>query len=285
MMFGPEALAARGGLAEVEGAGGFGATGGLHLPPETPPVGNNLAGHHTPLIETHPPASSDSFTGHPPPGTGQYSPAPTGGHSVHLVPPGEGELAPAPAGEVSRPHPSPLPNELTETHHVPAVTHISTESGGTGAWNHDLNNPQPNTHYTVDTRFSYNTDDLHRSTDASGSLDFGNPSDRNAYQQGIAGGADRLPGDHGGHIFGAQFGGPGEAINITAMDGTINKSSYAALENEWKSLMQQGYNVDVDVQIEYPDNSMRPSRYVVNTIVDGKLIGTRFFDNYGGGAQ
>ena len=45
------------------------------------------------------------------------------------------------------------------------------------------------------------------------------------------------------------------------------------------------YLKTVDVQIEYPDNSMRPSRYVVNTIVDGKLIGTRFFDNYGGGAQ
>ncbi|WP_241011009.1 DNA/RNA non-specific endonuclease [Mycobacterium camsae] len=178
--------------------------------------------------------------------------------------------------------PSPPHSDAAVAHAPPGdgLIHISAESGGTGAWNPDLNNPQPNTHYTVDNRFSYNTDDLHRSTDASGSLEFGSPSDRNAYQQGIAGGTDRLPGDHGGHIFGAQFGGPGEAINITAMDGTVNKSSYAALENEWKSLLKQGHNVDVDVQIEYPDNSMRPSRYVVNTIVDGKLVGTRFFDNY-----
>jgi hypothetical protein len=78
---------------------------------------------------------------------------------------------------------------------------------------------------------------------------------------------------------GAQFGGPGEAINITAMDGTVNISSYAALENEWKSLLKQGHHVD-GMQIQYPDNSMRPSRYVVNTIVDGKLAGTKFFDNY-----
>lgn len=48
---------------------------------------------------------------------------------------------------------------------------------------------------------------------------------------------------------------------------------------KWKSLLKQGHDVDVDVQIEYPDNSMRPSRYVVNTIVVGKLVGTRFFDN------
>ncbi|CPU62653.1 Uncharacterised protein [Mycobacteroides abscessus] len=163
--------------------------------------------------------------------------------------------------------------------HAPDLNHVSTESGGPGGWNQELNKPAPNTYYNVDDRFQYTTDGLHRSTDAHGTLELGNPGERNGYQQGIAGGPDRLPDDHGGHIFGTQFGGPGEAINITAMQDKLNLMGYAGLENEWKSLLQQGHKVDVDVRISYPGDSMRPSRYAVDTIVDGKLAGTRYFEN------
>lgn len=192
--------------------------------------------------------------------------APSGGHSSGEIGPFTGEHS----GTIG---------DHGGTAHAPDLNHVSTESGGSGGWNQELNKPAPNTYYNVDDRFQYTTDGLHRSTDAHGTLELGNPGERNGYQQGIAGGPDRLPDDHGGHIFGTQFGGPGEAINITAMQDKLNLMGYAGLENEWKSLLQQGHKVDVDVRISYPGDSMRPSRYAVDTIVDGKLAGTRYFEN------
>lgn len=192
--------------------------------------------------------------------------APSGGHSSGEIGPFTGEHS----GTIG---------DHGGTAHAPDLNHVSTESGGPGGWNQELNKPAPNTYYNVDDRFQYTTDGLHRSTDAHGTLELGNPGERNGYQQGIAGGPDRLPDDHGGHIFGTQFGGPGEAINITAMQDKLNLMGYAGLENEWKSLLQQGHKVDVDVRISYPGDSMRPSRYAVDTIVDGKLAGTRYFEN------
>lgn len=168
-------------------------------------------------------------------------------------------------------------------HHMDAPDaghhHVDVNSGGTGAWNYELNHPQPNTHYTVDNRFQYTTDHLARPHDMEANLNLGEHGDRSSYQQRIAGGDDRLPDDHGGHIFGSQFGGPGEAINLTAMSNQINLIGYAGLESEWKNLLQQGYSVDVKVNIDYPGDSMRPDAYFVKTYVDGKLYSTREFDN------
>ncbi|MDO3315716.1 Uncharacterised protein [Mycobacteroides abscessus subsp. abscessus] len=192
--------------------------------------------------------------------------APSGGHSSGEIGPFTGEHS----GTIGD-HGGPS--------HAPDLNHVSTESGGTGAWNHDLNNPEPNTHYNVDNRFEFTTDDAKRSTEMHGSLDLDNPSDRNGYRQSIAGGDDRLPGDHGGHIFGRQFGGPGEAINLTAMDGTLNRVGYANLENEWRTLIQQGHQVEVKVNVTYPGNSMRPDMYEVHTFVDGKLDSVKFLEN------
>ncbi len=49
---------------------------------------------------------------------------------------------------------------------------------------------------------------------------------RNRREQAAAGGPDRLAGDHGGHIFGTLFGGPGERVNINAMASKINQGAY-----------------------------------------------------------
>jgi hypothetical protein len=199
-------------------------------------------------------------------GTLAHDPPPVAPHAPADLPPTSGHGAIGHSGDGGSAH----PGDLNQVH---------AEPGSKGAWNYDLNNPQPDTLYNVGDRFTYTTDDLSRSTDAHGSLNLGDPAERNGYQQGIAGGADRLPDDHGGHIFGSQFGGPGEAINITAMNDKLNLMGYAGLENEWKSLLQQGHSVDAYVNIQYPGDSMRPSRYAIDTYVDGKLVGTRYFDN------
>lgn len=63
------------------------------------------------------------------------------------------------------------------------------------------------------------------------------------------------------------------------MQDKLNLVGYAGLENEWKTLLQQGRQVEVHVDIEYPGDSRRPESYYVETYVDGKLYSTRDFDN------
>ncbi|MDO3045261.1 Alpha/beta hydrolase of uncharacterised function (DUF1023) [Mycobacteroides abscessus subsp. abscessus] len=196
--------------------------------------------------------------------------APSGGHSSGEIGPFTGEHS----GTIG---------DHGGTAHAPDLNHVSTESGGPGGWNQELNKPAPNTHYNVDDRFQYTTDEQRRVGHAEMTYDHGaEPGDRNGHQQRIAGGPDRLPGDQGGHIFGTQFGGPGEAINITAMRDTLNQvgaRDYYNLEAQWRQLAEQGGQVQVKVDIAYPGDSLRPESYTVETYVDGKLNSTYHFDN------
>ncbi|SIK00937.1 Uncharacterised protein [Mycobacteroides abscessus subsp. bolletii] len=212
----------------------------------------------------------------PAPGALHDTPAPAA-HNLDDTAPGH---QPAPQVE----HPAQGGGDHAGSGHGPPseAHHVSTESGGPGGWNQELNRPAPNTHYNVDERFQYSTDDQRRVDHAEMTYDHGaEPGDRNGHQQRIAGGPDRLPGDQGGHIFGTQFGGPGEAINITAMRDTLNQvgaRDYYNLEMQWRQLAEQG-QVQVKVDIAYPGDSMRPESYSIETYVDGKLNSTYHFDN------
>ncbi|EIU05227.1 hypothetical protein MA5S0422_4017 [Mycobacteroides abscessus 5S-0422] len=195
--------------------------------------------------------------------------APSGGHSSGEIGPFTGEHS----GTIG---------DHGGASHAPDLNHVSTESGGPGGWNQELNKPAPNTHYNVDDRFHYNTDNNSRVGHAHADLDASSAAERNGYQQRIAGGPDRLPGDQGGHIFGSQFGGPGEAINLTAMRDTLNSvgnREYYNLENDWRSYITEGKKVSVDVEITYPGDSRRPEMYSVRTYVDGNLDSVHSFRN------
>lgn len=195
--------------------------------------------------------------------------APSGGHSSGAIGPFTGEHS----GTIG---------DHGGASHAPDLNHVSTESGGPGGWNQELNKPAPNTHYNVDDRFHYNTDNNSRVGHAHADLDASSAAERNGYQQRIAGGPDRLPGDQGGHIFGSQFGGPGEAINLTAMRDTLNSvgnREYYNLENDWRSYITEGKKVSVDVEITYPGDSRRPEMYSVRTYVDGNLDSVHSFRN------
>lgn len=100
---------------------------------------------------------------------------------------------------------------------------VRVSSGQKGAWNKDLHRPEPDRTYVVDDTFVYVTDEHGRVREAHGVLTL-DAADRNTYQQGIAGGPDRLPQDHGGHLFARVFGGPGEGINLVAMTKDANLS-------------------------------------------------------------
>lgn len=156
---------------------------------------------------------------------------------------------------------------------------VVVESGTKGNWNKLLNNPKPNATYLVDGKYTYRTDDLGRVTSSSTSLNkLAQSPARNSYQQKVAGGVDRLISDQGGHIFGAQFGGPGEAINLTAMDKVVNTGPYKQLESTWAQAVKNGDNVDVQVGIDYTGDSQRPVMYTVKSTING-VTKTHYFDN------
>ena len=147
------------------------------------------------------------------------------------------------------------------------------DSGGKGSWVTELNRPEPNRVYIVDDRHLFVTDDSTRVTHAETTLDT-TPGDRNTYQQGKAGGAYRLELDQGGHLVATQFGGPGERINLVAMDRALNgagKDNWYAMENSWRDRLQANPDtrIDVTIDIDYPGASTRPDQFRVQYSVDG----------------
>lgn len=144
-------------------------------------------------------------------------------------------------------------------------------------WNKELMNPAPNTHYIVDKKFHYYTDDIGRVVRVEARLDrvLVDPEKglrRNQTEQNRI----RLSGnptDQGGHFIGNEFGGPGEGINLFAQLRSQNTfgGRFFLLESEWRSIISgdkkknipPGGYVDVVITPEYRDSSTRPISYQV----------------------
>lgn len=153
-----------------------------------------------------------------------------------------------------------------------AIPDTTYQSGGrTGAWNPALNDPQPNSRYVVDGRYTYDTDELGRVERVSGELHL-DAADRNTYRQQQAGGAERLTTDDGGHLVGSQFDGPGEAINLIAQNRGINRSGgqWYALESTWQTALSRGQQVNVDIQPVFSGSNIRPDAITVRYTIDGR---------------
>jgi hypothetical protein len=98
----------------------------------------------------------------------------------------------------------------------------------------------------------------------------------------VAGRGDRLPDDQGGPIFGRWFGGPGEGVNLLAMNRSVNGASeYGALEARWAELIagQPPRVIDVEFQPVYSGSSVRPDEFIVRWRIDGELQPIEIFDN------
>ena len=149
------------------------------------------------------------------------------------------------------------------------------DSGSKGDWNTVLNNPAPNSTYIVDGKFTFTTNADGVVVEASARLDqvFAGPEIkewRNEYNQSIAGGPERIQGvDHGGHIWGAQFGGPGERLNLFAQLGSDNVGNYLKMENEWAQLVREGSVIDATVRFQVEPGTVRPTGYKMEYSVDG----------------
>ena len=92
---------------------------------------------------------------------------------------------------------------------------------------------------------------------------------RNTSAQTAAGGNDRLPGDHGGHLIGTRFLGSGELDNIVAQNGNVNLSGYKIIENEWDRALKAGKEVYVDIKPKYEGINIRPTSFEIYYRIDG----------------
>jgi len=159
---------------------------------------------------------------------------------------------------------------------------ITVEGGKKGEWPKELNvqKLEPNADYHVN-GYSYATDAQGRVVEAKGHLEL-KTSDRNSYQQEVAGRGDRLPTDQGGHLIATIFHGPGDRINLVPMNGNLNVGAWKRMENGFADALKAGKPVDVDIKAVYSGSSQRPTHFVVDSVIDGEPK-TFTFRNQAGG--
>ena len=115
--------------------------------------------------------------------------------------------------------------------------------------------------------YYYQTDELGRIKAAQGDLRL-EAGKRNNRDQLKAGGDDRLPGDHGGHLIANRYAGSGEIDNLLAMAAIVNNSKYKKIENRWGEALQEGKEVEITIDVVYDGASKRPKEFNVKYFID-----------------
>lgn len=93
----------------------------------------------------------------------------------------------------------------------------------------------------------------------------------------------KQPSDHAGHLAGDRFGGSGGLDNLVSQYWLVNLSSYKKLENEWSRAIQGGKTVDVNVEVIYDGDNLRPSEFVIVYYIDGEEQTKRITNDLLGG--
>ena len=81
--------------------------------------------------------------------------------------------------------------------------------------------------------------------------------------------AGKRTGDHAGHLFADIFGGSGRLDNIVAQLDNVNQSDMRVMEYKWSRWLDQGKVFDVDIDILYDKDGLRPTGFKITEIVDG----------------
>ena len=79
--------------------------------------------------------------------------------------------------------------------------------------------------------------------------------------------------DEAGHLIGNQFGGSTNMVNLVPMHHHVNHGSFKQIENEWRRQLAAGKQVDVEIKVRYPFESMeteRPDWFEVVYTIEGK---------------
>jgi hypothetical protein len=152
--------------------------------------------------------------------------------------------------------------------------------GKKGAWNAELNKTlKPNADYHVN-GYKFSTDPIGRVTAVEGQLTLAK-AERNGYQQSKTG-KSGAAGDEGGHLIASIFNGPGEAVNLKAMNGNFNKSAFRTLENTLADALKKGEKVEVKIDVVHLNDDKRPDGFRVKYTIDG-ITDRATFRNQAGG--
>ncbi len=71
--------------------------------------------------------------------------------------------------------------------------------------------------------------------------------------------------------------------NLVSQYWLVNLSSYKKLENEWSRAIQGGKTVDVNVEVIYDGDNLRPSEFVIVYYIDGEEQTKRITNDLLGG--
>ena len=139
----------------------------------------------------------------------------------------------------------------------------------------------PNNEYTI-SGITYKTDEFGRIISCTGKAILTQDGERDNNAQTMAGGEDRRDGDQGGHIVARILGGAKGIENMLAMRGTaINQSVYKRMENEISKEVKDGKEVQINVKVDYKEESKRPSKITVTYTIDGKETVVQFDNDEG----
>ena len=95
-------------------------------------------------------------------------------------------------------------------------------------------------------------------------------------------GADRLDGDHGGHLIAHRFiGGNGGLANLFPQDANLDTGAYRTLENELADWIEAGAEVRIKVDLGYGAAGNRPDRVRVDYTVHHPITDEEIFTDSG----
>ena len=123
-----------------------------------------------------------------------------------------------------------------------------------------LSRARPVTRVTITRNgYAFELDANARMRKVSGYVSTTQAAARSRSAQTRAGGADRRPGDDGGHYIARRFNGPTDAFNHFAQDAKVNRGRYRALEDQWAREKSKGKSVWVKIVPVFEGKSQRPS--------------------------
>lgn len=130
---------------------------------------------------------------------------------------------------------------------------------------------EPNTKFERN-GYSYETDDNGRVISAEGKLqvkDHKGRSEMPDSRDTVAHGEMKSTDDRG-HLIADRFNGSGELENLVPIEGKLNKSDYAKLEDTLAEAVNDGADVRLKVEPVYEDDASRPSEFRVTYSIDGE---------------
>ena len=71
--------------------------------------------------------------------------------------------------------------------------------------------------------------------------------------------------------------------NLVSQYWLVNVSSYKKLENEWYRAIQAGKTVEVDVEVVYDGDDLRPSVFIIEYYIDREKQTKRITNDLLGG--